>query len=94
MFQRSLQKVIVGSAVAFATATLLPIAKETLKPVIGQISRQMKYYIVSAKEGIEDIVAEVKFERMKKHLNQESQMVIDYEEILQEQEKEAAQSYQ
>ncbi|WP_243385366.1 DUF5132 domain-containing protein [Bacillus kexueae] len=93
MIQRSLQRVIVGSAVAFAAATILPIAKETLKPVIGQLSRQMKFYIVSAKEGLEDMVAEVKMERMKKYIDQDTSMIIDYEDILQEQDEQKAQNY-
>ena len=38
----------------------------------------MKYLAVSTKEGIEDIVAEVKFERMRKSLDKD--MYIDYVE--------------
>ena len=37
----------------------------------------MKYLLVNTKDGIEDIVAEVKFERMKKHMDQ--QLLVDYD---------------
>jgi hypothetical protein len=91
MFQRSFQRIIVGTAVVIAAATIVPIARETLKPVIGQLSRQMKFYIVSAKEGIEDLVAEVKFERMKKFIDQDRTMVIDYKEFIEEQNEKVTQ---
>jgi hypothetical protein len=65
MIQRGLQRVIVGSALAIATSALVPIAKQTLKPIVGNLSKQMKHFLVSTKEGIEDMIAEVKFERIK-----------------------------
>lgn len=77
MIQRNLQTVIVGSALIFAVTAVLPIAKATLRPIVRDLSKQMKYLLVSTKDEIEDIVAEVKFERMKKHLNQE--LSIDYD---------------
>jgi hypothetical protein len=76
MIQRNLQRAIVGSALLIASTALIPIARRTLRPVIGDLSRQMKYLIVSGKEGLEDMVAEVKFERMKKQLDKE--MSIEY----------------
>ncbi|MFC3884027.1 DUF5132 domain-containing protein [Bacillus songklensis] len=63
------QRIIVGSALVIATSALVPIAKQTLKPIVGNLSKQMKYFLASTKEGIEDMVAEVKFERMKKQLD-------------------------
>ncbi|GAA3324229.1 MULTISPECIES: DUF5132 domain-containing protein [Bacillaceae] len=77
MVQRGIQRVIVGSALVIATSALLPIAKEVLRPVARDLSRQMKFLLVSAKEGIEDVVAEVKFERMKAQLDKD--MFIDCE---------------
>lgn len=71
MVQRGIQRVIVGSALVIATSALLPIAKEVLRPVARDLSRQMKFLLVSAKEGIEDVVAEVKFERMKAQLDKD-----------------------
>jgi hypothetical protein len=82
MIERGLQKVIVGSALIIASATLLPIAKQTLRPVVRDLSRNMRYLLVSTKEGIEDIVAEVKFERMKKQLDKD--MLIEYDGEIEE----------
>ncbi|MBP0725324.1 hypothetical protein J5Y03_08985 [Bacillus sp. RG28] len=76
MIQRNVQRVIVGSALLIASTAIIPIARKTLRPVMGDLSRQMKYFIVSAKEGLEDMVAEVKFERMKKQLDKD--MSIEY----------------
>jgi predicted neutral ceramidase superfamily lipid hydrolase len=84
--QRGLQRVIVGSALVIASTVILPIARETLRPIVRDLSKQMKYLLVSTKEGIEDIVAEVKFERMKKQLDKD--MVIDCEVIIEEPERE------
>jgi predicted neutral ceramidase superfamily lipid hydrolase len=84
--QRGLQRLIVGSALVIASTVILPIARETLRPIMRDLSKQMKYLLVSTKEGIEDIVAEVKFERMKKQLDKE--MVIDCDVIIEEPERE------
>jgi hypothetical protein len=89
MVQRGLQRVIVGSALVIASTVILPIARETLRPIMRDLSKQMKYLLVSTKEGIEDIVAEVKFERMKKHLEHlDKEMVIDCDVIIEEPERE------
>ncbi|MFC3884031.1 DUF5132 domain-containing protein [Bacillus songklensis] len=77
MIQRGLQRVIVGSALIIASTALLPIAKQTLRPIVRDLSRNMRYLLVSTKEGIEDMVAEVKFERMKKQLDKD--MLIEYD---------------
>ncbi|QGQ46164.1 hypothetical protein [Metabacillus sediminilitoris] len=82
MLQSNLHRVIVGSVIIVAASTLLPVAKETLKPLVGQVSRQMRFFIVSAKEGIEDMVAEAKVERMKRHVNH--QFVIEYNEMVED----------
>lgn len=82
MFQTNLHRVIVSSVIIVAASTLLPVAKETLKPLVGQVSRQMRFFIVSAKEGLEDMVAEAKVERMKRHINH--QLVIDYNEMVED----------
>ena len=77
MIQRNLQSVIVGTALVIAATAVLPIAKATLRPIVRDLSKHMKYLFVTTKDGIEDIVAEVKFERIKKHLDQE--LLVDYE---------------
>jgi hypothetical protein len=84
--QRGLQRLIVGSALIIASTVILPIARETLRPIMRDLSKQMKYLLVSTKEGVEDIVAEVKFERMKKQLDKD--MVIDCEVIIEEPQRE------
>lgn len=71
MLERNLQRIVVGSALAIATTALVPVVRNTLRPIIWDLSRQMKYLIVSAKEGIEDIAAEVKFERIRKSLDKD-----------------------
>ncbi|HWO95056.1 MAG TPA: hypothetical protein VNM45_01635 [Bacillus sp. (in: firmicutes)] len=83
MIQSNLQRVIVGSALVIATTALIPIARQTLRPVVRDLSKQMKYFIVSAKEGLEDMAAEVKFERMKKQMSQD--MLIDCDVEIEEQ---------
>lgn len=70
--QRDIQRVIVGSALVLAASAVLPIAQKTIRPIVRDLSRQMKFLMVSAKEEIEDIVAEVKFERMKQQLSEQN----------------------
>ena len=77
MIQRNLQSVIVGTALVIAATAVLPIAKATLRPIVRDLSKQMKYLLVNTKDGIEDIVAEVKFERMKKYMDQ--QLLVDHD---------------
>jgi hypothetical protein len=77
VIQRNLPPIIVGAALVIAATAVLPIAKATLRPIVRDLSKQMKYFLVTTKDGIEDIVAEVKFERMKKHLDQE--LLVDYD---------------
>ncbi|MFY4776580.1 hypothetical protein [Metabacillus sp. RGM 3146] len=82
MLQNNLHRIIVGSVIVAAASTLLPVARDTLKPLVGQVSRQMRFLIVSAKEGIDDMIAEAKVERMKRHLDH--QFIIDYKEVVEE----------
>lgn len=82
MLHSNLNRVIVGSVIIVAASTLLPVARDTLKPLVGQVSRQMRFFIVSAKEGLEDMVAEAKVERMKRHVNH--QFVIEYNEMVED----------
>ncbi|TYR80254.1 hypothetical protein FZC66_14090 [Priestia megaterium] len=81
-----LRRVIVGSALIVASTAIIPVARKTLRPVLYDLSKQMKYFVVSAKEELEDIVAEVKFERMQKQLDRELSIdSFDYQEQNQEQ---------
>jgi hypothetical protein len=71
MIERNLQRIVIGSALALATTALLPVIKKTLQPIMLDLSKQMRYLIVATKEEIEDMAAEVKFERMRKSLDKE-----------------------
>ena len=71
MIERNLQRIVIGSALALATTALLPVIKKTLRPIMVDLSKQMRYLIVATKEEIEDMAAEVKFERMRKSLDKE-----------------------
>ena len=71
MIERNLQRIVIGSALALATTALLPVVKKTLRPIMVDLSKQMRYLIVATKEEIEDMAAEVKFERMRKSLDKE-----------------------
>jgi hypothetical protein len=71
MIERNLHRIVIGSALALATTALLPVIKKTLQPIMLDLSKQMRYLIVATKEEIEDMAAEVKFERMRKSLDKE-----------------------
>jgi hypothetical protein len=71
MIERNLQRIVIGSALALATTALMPVIKKTLRPIMLDLSKQMRYLIVVTKEEIEDMAAEVKFERMRKSLDKE-----------------------
>jgi hypothetical protein len=78
MIQKCRDKWIVGAALTMAASALLPIAKNTLRPMaetgiqgaIGLMNRT-KSAIQIAREEIEDIIAEAQFERLKKQLDKE-----------------------
>jgi hypothetical protein len=78
MIQKSLDKWIVGAALTMAASALLPIAKNTLRPMAATglqgamgLMRSTKSAIQIAREEMEDIIAEAQFERMKKQLDRE-----------------------
>jgi hypothetical protein len=71
VFARNIQRVVVGSAIAIVSTALFPVIKETLRPIARDLTRQMKYFVVITKEGIEDLAAEVKFERLRKSLDKD-----------------------
>ncbi|HJV45523.1 MAG TPA: DUF5132 domain-containing protein [Bacillota bacterium] len=78
MFQRQIEKVIVGAAFTAAASVLLPILKETLPPTIragreglNSLVHRGKDSLMYIREEIEDIVAEAQFERMKKQMDRE-----------------------
>ncbi|BCG58302.1 DUF5132 domain-containing protein [Paenibacillus sp. URB8-2] len=78
MLERNPDKLIVGTALAFAASTLWPIVKNTLKPLAETgtqgatgLTGRIQYALQIARDEIEDIVAEAQFERMRKQLDKE-----------------------
>jgi hypothetical protein len=78
MQERKTEKIILGTAFAFAAGTLLPIVKNTLKPLVASgaegtagVTGGIRYALRVARDEIEDIVAEAQFERMRKRLDRE-----------------------
>ncbi|MGW9527695.1 DUF5132 domain-containing protein [Paenibacillus terrae] len=78
MLQNNIDKIVIGTALAFAASALLPIAKTTFRPLAeagmqggANLINRSKSYIELARQEVEDIIAEAQFERMKKQLDQE-----------------------
>ncbi|MEK8126637.1 DUF5132 domain-containing protein [Paenibacillus filicis] len=78
MLERNTEKLIVGAALAFATSTLWPIVKNTLKPLAetgmhgaAGLTDRIQYVLQVARDEVEDIVAEAQFERMRKKLDRD-----------------------
>ncbi|WP_223067179.1 DUF5132 domain-containing protein [Paenibacillus caui] len=76
MLGRNTEKLIVGTALAFAASTLWPIVKNTLKPLAetgmegaASLTDRIQYALQVARDEIEDIVAEAQFERLRKQLD-------------------------
>ncbi|KGP73743.1 hypothetical protein [Pontibacillus yanchengensis] len=79
IIQRYVQRALVGSVIVVAGTAIYPVVRQTLRPMVREISKEMNYFIVCTKERMEDMVAEVKFERMKRQLDKLD--VIDCEVI-------------
>lgn len=84
MNQRSIEKVIIGTAIALAASALVPIAKSALRPIVGNgaqggvgLLQRTRSMLQMAREEVEDIIAEAQFERMKKQLDKEIAMLDD-----------------
>jgi hypothetical protein len=76
--EKNMEKWLVGAALAAAASTLLPIARQTLRPLAVSgiqgalgLADRAKSIVRVMKEEVEDIVAEAQFERMKKQMDQE-----------------------
>ncbi|MGW8957922.1 DUF5132 domain-containing protein [Paenibacillus sp. NPDC055715] len=84
MLQNNFDKIVIGTALAFAASALLPIAKTTFRPLAeagmqggANWVNRGKSYIQLARQEVEDIIAEAQFERMKKQLDQEIALLDD-----------------
>ncbi|WP_410511131.1 DUF5132 domain-containing protein [Paenibacillus sp. BR2-3] len=78
MLERNTEKLIVGTALAFAATTLWPIVKNSLKPIAESgiqgtagLTGRIQYALQVARDEIEDIVAEAQFERMRKQVDRD-----------------------
>lgn len=78
MIQKNLDKIIIGTALTVAASALLPIAKETFRPIVANgmqggssLFQRARSIVQMAREEVEDIVAEAQFERMKQQLDKE-----------------------
>ncbi|NEU29133.1 DUF5132 domain-containing protein [Paenibacillus polymyxa] len=87
MVQTNFEKIVIGTALAIAASALLPIAKTTFRPIAEagmqggtSLLNRGKSYLQLAREEVEDIIAEAKFERMKKQLDQEIALLDDTQE--------------
>ncbi|MDP1512793.1 DUF5132 domain-containing protein [Paenibacillus sp. CMAA1739] len=85
--QTNFEKIVIGTALAIAASALLPIAKTTFRPIAEagmqggtSLLNRGKSYLQLAREEVEDIIAEAKFERMKKQLDQEIALLDDTQE--------------
>ncbi|MGE8203192.1 hypothetical protein ACQKP0_01315 [Heyndrickxia sp. NPDC080065] len=79
-----IRKIVIGSALAFATAALLPVVKKTLRPLAETGIKGAKSTYETIKEEVEDIIAEAKLERMQDKFDKE---LANDEEIKQEMER-------
>lgn len=81
MNEKTIEKWLIGAALAAAAPTLLPIVKNILRPLAttglhgtGDWIDRVKTTTQVIREEFEDIVAEAQFERMKKQLDREMNM--------------------
>ncbi|ERI06838.1 hypothetical protein [Aneurinibacillus aneurinilyticus] len=66
-----IRRIIIGSTLALATVALLPVVRNTLRPLVATGIREAKSTLETIKEEMEDIVAEAKLERMQKQFDKE-----------------------
>lgn len=71
-FSFSLEGMLTGVAVTVAASVLYPVLKKTAAPLMeagkegaAELTHQIKSGVATMREGIEDLVAEAHFERMK-----------------------------
>lgn len=74
----SLEGMITGIGVALAASVILPMVKKVARPAMAvgiqgatMLGNEVKSRVGHIKEGIEDIVAEAQFERMRKQIDRD-----------------------
>lgn len=78
MYQKHLEKIVVGAAMALAASALLPVVKATLRGTGGadrgegmDILEKVKGGFQTIREEVEDIIAEAQFERLAQKIERE-----------------------
>ncbi|MGE6548382.1 hypothetical protein ACQKFK_04970 [Bacillus mycoides] len=72
-----IRKVVIGSTLALASAALLPVVRNTLRPLVESGARGVKSTFETIKEEVEDIIVEAKMDRMQKQFEKELSYVED-----------------
>ncbi|MGE6365621.1 hypothetical protein ACQKD9_17820 [Bacillus paramycoides] len=72
-----IRKVVIGSTFALASAALLPVVRNTLRPLVESGARGVKSTFETIKEEVEDIIVEAKMDRMQKQFEKELSYVED-----------------
>lgn len=74
---KMIRKVVIGSTLALASAALLPVVRNTLRPLVESGARGVKSTFETIKEEVEDIIVEAKMDRMQKQFEKELSYVED-----------------
>ncbi|MGE7767819.1 hypothetical protein [Peribacillus sp. NPDC096540] len=66
-----IRRIVIGSTLALATAALLPVVRNTVRPLVATGVKGAKSTLETIKEEMEDIIAEAKLERMQNQFEKE-----------------------
>ncbi|PGU78651.1 hypothetical protein [Bacillus cereus] len=66
-----IRKIVIGSTLALASAALLPVVRNTLRPLVESGAKGVKSTFETIKEEVEDIIVEAKMDRMQKQFEKE-----------------------
>lgn len=72
-----IRKIVIGSTLALASAALLPVVRNTLRPLVESGAKGVKSTFETIKEEVEDIIVEAKMDRMQKQFEKELSYVED-----------------
>ncbi|MGH0926093.1 hypothetical protein [Bacillus pacificus] len=72
-----IRKIVIGSTLALASAALLPVVRNTLRPLAQSGTKVVKSTFETIKEEVEDIIVEAKMDRMQKQFEKELSYVED-----------------
>ncbi|MDA2182109.1 hypothetical protein [Bacillus cereus] len=66
-----IRKIVIGSTLALASTALLPVVRNTLRPLVESGAKGVKSTFETIKEEVEDIIVEAKMDRMQKQFEKE-----------------------